>query len=86
MGILTFNLLNTAIITFGDYNKVPVISLSLIWSFLFLTAHFLALVSRVDSISSNLRSRIFLPTNDQQVCQVFEYTTHILTHLAIPLF
>ena len=38
-----------------------------------ISAHFLALVSRVDSISSNLRSRIFLPTNDQQVCQITFY-------------
>lgn len=43
---------------------------------MFITANFLTLVSRVNSISSDLRSRIFLPTNDQQVCQVSENTKH----------
>ncbi|XP_052012808.1 MAM and LDL-receptor class A domain-containing protein 1 [Apodemus sylvaticus] len=43
-----------------------------------ISAHFLTLVYRVDSISSNLRSRIFLPTNDQQVCQVtfYNFSSH----------
>ncbi|XP_051007238.1 MAM and LDL-receptor class A domain-containing protein 1 [Acomys russatus] len=42
------------------------------------SAHFLILVSRADSISSNLRSRIFLPTNDQQVCQItfYDFSSH----------
>ncbi|KAL6069254.1 hypothetical protein STEG23_019713, partial [Scotinomys teguina] len=38
-----------------------------------ISANFLTLVSRVNSISSELRSRIFLPTNDQQVCQITFY-------------
>ncbi|XP_035298699.1 MAM and LDL-receptor class A domain-containing protein 1 isoform X2 [Cricetulus griseus] len=38
-----------------------------------ISAHFLTLASRVNSISSNLRSRIFLPTNEQQVCQITFY-------------
>nr|XP_008000626.2 MAM and LDL-receptor class A domain-containing protein 1 [Chlorocebus sabaeus] len=37
------------------------------------SAHFLLLVSRVDSISSSLRSRVFLPTNDQHDCQIIFY-------------
>ncbi|EHH64600.1 hypothetical protein EGM_17851, partial [Macaca fascicularis] len=37
------------------------------------SAHFLLLVSRVDSISSSLRSRVFLPTNDQHDCQITFY-------------
>ncbi|XP_054221717.1 MAM and LDL-receptor class A domain-containing protein 1 isoform X8 [Homo sapiens] len=37
------------------------------------SAHFLSLVSRVDSISSSLRSRVFLPTNDQHDCQITFY-------------
>ncbi|XP_055449902.1 MAM and LDL-receptor class A domain-containing protein 1 isoform X1 [Psammomys obesus] len=42
------------------------------------SAHFLTLVSRVDSIFSKLRSRIFLPTNDQQVCQItfYDFSSH----------
>ncbi|XP_031229155.1 MAM and LDL-receptor class A domain-containing protein 1 [Mastomys coucha] len=43
-----------------------------------ISAYFLTLVSRVDLISSNLRSRIFLPTNDQQVCQItfYNFSSH----------
>ncbi|XP_012516348.1 PREDICTED: MAM and LDL-receptor class A domain-containing protein 1 [Propithecus coquereli] len=37
-------------------------------------SHFLSLVSKVDSISSNLESRVFLPTNDQCACQVTFYS------------
>ncbi|XP_037693308.1 MAM and LDL-receptor class A domain-containing protein 1 [Choloepus didactylus] len=37
------------------------------------SAHFLALVPKVDSTCSNLRSRVFLPTNNQQACQVTFY-------------
>ncbi|XP_076428807.1 MAM and LDL-receptor class A domain-containing protein 1 [Peromyscus maniculatus bairdii] len=42
------------------------------------SANFLTLVSRVNSISSDLRSRIFLPTNDQQVCQItfYDFSSH----------
>uniref|UniRef100_A0A8C5VYQ1 MAM and LDL-receptor class A domain-containing protein 1 n=1 Tax=Microcebus murinus TaxID=30608 RepID=A0A8C5VYQ1_MICMU len=39
-----------------------------------ISAHFLSLVSKVDSISSNLESRVFLPTNDQRACQVTFYS------------
>ncbi|KAM9230178.1 MAM and LDL-receptor class A domain-containing protein 1 [Dugong dugon] len=38
-----------------------------------MTAHFLSLVSGLDSTSSNLRSRIFLPTNNQNACQITFY-------------
>lgn len=43
-----------------------------------ISANFLTLVSRVNSISSNLRSRIFLPTDDQQVCQItfYDFSSH----------
>lgn len=43
-----------------------------------ISAYFLALVSGVDSVPSNLRSRIFLPTNDQQVCQItfYNFSSH----------
>ncbi|XP_058153872.1 MAM and LDL-receptor class A domain-containing protein 1 isoform X2 [Dasypus novemcinctus] len=37
------------------------------------TAHFLSLVPKMDSTPSNIRSRIFLPTNNQQACQVTFY-------------
>ncbi|XP_006869969.1 PREDICTED: MAM and LDL-receptor class A domain-containing protein C10orf112 homolog [Chrysochloris asiatica] len=36
-------------------------------------AHFLSLVSKLDSTSSNLRSRIFLPTQNQNACQIRFY-------------
>ncbi|XP_059977241.1 MAM and LDL-receptor class A domain-containing protein 1 [Lagenorhynchus albirostris] len=38
-----------------------------------MSAHFLSLVSNVDSPSSNLRSRVFLSTNNQQGCQITFY-------------
>ncbi|XP_057588580.1 MAM and LDL-receptor class A domain-containing protein 1 [Hippopotamus amphibius kiboko] len=38
-----------------------------------MSAHFLSLVPNVDSTSSNLRSRVFLPTNNQHVCQITFY-------------
>ncbi|KAM6216200.1 MAM and LDL-receptor class A domain-containing protein 1 [Rhynchocyon petersi] len=38
-----------------------------------ISAHFLSLVSKLDSTSSNLRSRIFLPTNSQDTCQITFY-------------
>ncbi|XP_040501291.1 MAM and LDL-receptor class A domain-containing protein 1 [Ursus maritimus] len=38
-----------------------------------MSAHFLSLVSKVDSTSSDLRSRVFLPTNNQHTCQVTFY-------------
>ncbi|XP_007934543.1 MAM and LDL-receptor class A domain-containing protein 1 [Orycteropus afer afer] len=38
-----------------------------------MSAHFLSLVSRLDSTFSNLRSRIFLPTNNQNACQITFY-------------
>uniref|UniRef100_A0A8C6QSZ3 MAM and LDL receptor class A domain containing 1 n=2 Tax=Nannospalax galili TaxID=1026970 RepID=A0A8C6QSZ3_NANGA len=43
-----------------------------------IAAHFLTLVSGVDSISSNVRSRVFLPTNGQQVCQItfYDFSSH----------
>lgn len=41
------------------------------------TAHFLSVVSQVTSTASNLRSRVFLPTNNQPACQVFESTQHL---------
>ncbi|XP_027784436.2 MAM and LDL-receptor class A domain-containing protein 1 [Marmota flaviventris] len=44
-----------------------------------MSAHFLSLVSRVDGNSSNLRSRLFLPTNDQHACQITFY--HFLSHV-----
>ncbi|XP_012586720.1 PREDICTED: MAM and LDL-receptor class A domain-containing protein 1 [Condylura cristata] len=37
------------------------------------SAHFLSLVSKLDSTSSSLRSRIFLPTNNQLTCQITFY-------------
>ncbi|XP_036697163.1 MAM and LDL-receptor class A domain-containing protein 1 [Balaenoptera musculus] len=37
------------------------------------SAHFLSLVSNVDSPSSNLRSRVFLSTNNQHACQITFY-------------
>ncbi|XP_077010524.1 MAM and LDL-receptor class A domain-containing protein 1 isoform X2 [Tamandua tetradactyla] len=37
------------------------------------SAHFLSLIPKVASTSSNLRSRVFLPTNNQQACQVTFY-------------
>ncbi|XP_017724713.1 PREDICTED: MAM and LDL-receptor class A domain-containing protein 1 isoform X2 [Rhinopithecus bieti] len=37
------------------------------------SAHFLLLVSRVDSVSSSLRTRVFLPTNDPHDCQMTFY-------------
>ena len=42
---------------------------------LFLTAHFLSLVSTVDP-PSNLKSWVFLPMNNQRACQVFESAQH----------
>ncbi|XP_059859094.1 MAM and LDL-receptor class A domain-containing protein 1 [Delphinus delphis] len=38
-----------------------------------MSAHFLSLVSNVDSPSSNLRSRVFLSTDNQQGCQITFY-------------
>ncbi|XP_025786771.1 MAM and LDL-receptor class A domain-containing protein 1 [Puma concolor] len=38
-----------------------------------MSAHFLSLVSKVDSTSSDLRSRVFLPTNIQHACQITFY-------------
>ncbi|XP_023985471.1 MAM and LDL-receptor class A domain-containing protein 1 [Physeter macrocephalus] len=38
-----------------------------------MSAHFLSLVSNVDSPSSNLRSRVFLSTNNQHGCQITFY-------------
>uniref|UniRef100_A0A452QCN1 MAM domain-containing protein n=1 Tax=Ursus americanus TaxID=9643 RepID=A0A452QCN1_URSAM len=38
-----------------------------------MSAHFLSLASKVDSTSSDLRSRVFLPTNNQHTCQVTFY-------------
>ncbi|XP_074214590.1 MAM and LDL-receptor class A domain-containing protein 1 isoform X2 [Camelus bactrianus] len=38
-----------------------------------MSAHFLSLVSNVDSASANLRSRVFLPTDNQLACQVTFY-------------
>ncbi|XP_044084529.1 MAM and LDL-receptor class A domain-containing protein 1 [Neovison vison] len=37
------------------------------------SAHFLSLVSKGNSTSSDLRSRIFLPTNNQHACQITFY-------------
>ncbi|KAK2493753.1 hypothetical protein MC885_017154, partial [Smutsia gigantea] len=37
------------------------------------SAHFLSVVSQVTSTSSNLRSRVFLPTNNQPACQIIFY-------------
>lgn len=37
------------------------------------SAHFLSLVPQLKSTSSNLRTRIFLPTNDQLACQITFY-------------
>lgn len=42
----------------------------------FLTAHFLSGISTVDS-PSNLRSRVFLPVNNQHACQIFESAQHV---------
>ncbi|XP_004393042.1 PREDICTED: MAM and LDL-receptor class A domain-containing protein C10orf112-like [Odobenus rosmarus divergens] len=38
-----------------------------------MSAHFLSLVSKVGSTSSDLRSRVFLPTNNQHACQIAFY-------------
>ncbi|KAM9682891.1 MAM and LDL-receptor class A domain-containing protein 1 isoform 2-T2 [Dama dama] len=38
-----------------------------------MSAHFLSLVSDLDSTSSNISSRVFLPTNTQHACQVTFY-------------
>ncbi|VCX38313.1 unnamed protein product [Gulo gulo] len=37
------------------------------------SAHFLSLVSKENSTSSDLRSRVFLPTNNQHACQITFY-------------
>ncbi|XP_057354250.1 MAM and LDL-receptor class A domain-containing protein 1 [Manis pentadactyla] len=37
------------------------------------SAHFLSVVSQVTSTASNLRSRVFLPTNNQPACQITFY-------------
>uniref|UniRef100_A0A8C5KA78 MAM and LDL receptor class A domain containing 1 n=1 Tax=Jaculus jaculus TaxID=51337 RepID=A0A8C5KA78_JACJA len=43
------------------------------------SAHFLSLVSNVDYFFSNLRSRVFLPTNGQHVCQItfYDFFSHL---------
>ncbi|XP_043336096.1 MAM and LDL-receptor class A domain-containing protein 1 [Cervus canadensis] len=38
-----------------------------------MSAHFLSLVSDLDSTSSNISSRVFLPTNTQHACQITFY-------------
>ncbi|XP_069847836.1 MAM and LDL-receptor class A domain-containing protein 1 [Dipodomys merriami] len=38
-----------------------------------ISAYYLSLVSRLDSTSSTLRSRVFLPTDDQHVCKITFY-------------
>ncbi|CAI9153900.1 unnamed protein product [Rangifer tarandus platyrhynchus] len=38
-----------------------------------MSAHFLSLVSNLDSTSSNISSRVFLPTNTQHACQITFY-------------
>ncbi|XP_077628606.1 MAM and LDL-receptor class A domain-containing protein 1 [Crocuta crocuta] len=38
-----------------------------------MSAHFLSLVAKVDSTPSNLRSRVFLPTNTRHACQITFY-------------
>ncbi|XP_023487707.2 MAM and LDL-receptor class A domain-containing protein 1 [Equus caballus] len=38
-----------------------------------MSAYFLSLVSKVNATFSNLRSRVFLPTNNQHVCQITFY-------------
>uniref|UniRef100_A0A8B9YDA8 MAM domain-containing protein n=1 Tax=Bos mutus grunniens TaxID=30521 RepID=A0A8B9YDA8_BOSMU len=38
-----------------------------------MSAHFLSLVSDLDSTSSNISSRVFLPTNNQHACQITFY-------------
>lgn len=55
-----------------DLNYCLVYWISLPMMVLFLTAHFLSLVSNLDSTSSNISSRVFLPTSTQHACQVFE--------------
>lgn len=37
------------------------------------SAHFLSLVSNLDSTSANISSRVFLPTNNQHACQITFY-------------
>lgn len=37
------------------------------------SAHFLSLVSNLDSTSSNISTRVFLPTNNQHACQITFY-------------
>ncbi|KAM6162719.1 MAM and LDL-receptor class A domain-containing protein 1 [Erethizon dorsatum] len=43
------------------------------------SAHFLSVVYRANSTSSALRSRVFLPTNDQHACQITFY--YFLSHI-----
>ncbi|XP_053429225.1 MAM and LDL-receptor class A domain-containing protein 1 [Nycticebus coucang] len=52
-----------------------------------MSAHFLSLVSRVDSNSSNLKSRVFLPTNDHHACQVtfYYFSSHMSSKLMVRL-
>ncbi|CAD7679155.1 unnamed protein product [Nyctereutes procyonoides] len=44
-----------------------------------MSAHFLSLVSKMDSTSTNLRSRVFLPTNNQHACQItfYYFSSHV---------
>ncbi|KAM4828899.1 MAM and LDL-receptor class A domain-containing protein 1 isoform 3-T3 [Thomomys bottae] len=52
-----------------------------------ISAYFLSLVSRVDSPSSDLRSRVFLPTHDEHVCQItfYDFFSHLSGKLLVGL-
>ncbi|XP_048223736.1 MAM and LDL-receptor class A domain-containing protein 1 [Perognathus longimembris pacificus] len=52
-----------------------------------ISAYFLSLVSRVDSPSSILRSRVFLPTDGQHVCQItfYDFFSHLSGKLLVGL-
>ncbi|XP_008266860.3 MAM and LDL-receptor class A domain-containing protein 1 [Oryctolagus cuniculus] len=48
-----------------------------------MSAHFLSLVSKVDSTSSYLRSRVFLSTDNQRACQITFY--YFISHVSCKL-